>query len=38
MNCKIVFSGVDGTLLNHEHKVLPGTLTAIHSFLLSIEL
>lgn len=31
MNCKIVFSDVDGTLLNREHKVLPGTLTAIHS-------
>lgn len=31
MKYNIVFSDVDGTLLNSEHKVLPGTLAAIRS-------
>lgn len=31
MNYKIVFSDVDGTLLNSRHKVLPGTLRAIRA-------
>ena len=26
---KIIFSDVDGTLLNNSHKVLPGTVYAI---------
>lgn len=29
MFCKIVFSDVDGTLLNSEHQLLPETLYAI---------
>lgn len=31
MKYQIVFSDVDGTLLNSRHKVLPGTLAAIHA-------
>lgn len=31
MNYEIVFSDVDGTLLNTRHQVLPGTLSAIKS-------
>lgn len=31
MQYKIVFCDVDGTLLNSHHRVLPGTLTAIHA-------
>lgn len=29
MECKIVFCDVDGTLLNSNHKVLPGTVRAV---------
>ena len=29
MNCKIVFSDVDGTMLDSSHHILPGTLYAI---------
>ena len=29
MNVEIVFSDVDGTLLNNEHKMLEGTMYAI---------
>ena len=29
MNIEIVFSDVDGTLLNNEHKMLEGTMYAI---------
>ena len=29
MGYGIIFSDVDGTLLNSEHQVLPGTLSAI---------
>lgn len=31
MECRIVFSDVDGTLLDSSHKMLPGTLSAIRS-------
>lgn len=31
MDYKIVFSDVDGTLLNQAHEVLPGTLAAIQA-------
>ena len=30
MNCKIVFSDVDGTMMDNEHHILPGSLYAIN--------
>ena len=37
MEYKIVFSDVDGTLLNSSHLILPSTLTAIEELKRKIK-